>query len=78
MLGPIVCHLDGCGIRAPGADILDSLVAQIFVAEIELGLDLVESLLGDANPAGFGEPLQAGRNVDPVAIDVLALDNDIA
>ena len=59
-------------------NILDSLVAEILVREIEFGLDLVESLLGDANPAGFGEPLQAGRDVDPIAVDVLALDNDIA
>jgi hypothetical protein len=59
-------------------NILDSLVAEILVPEVEFGLDLVESLLGDANPAGFGDPLQAGRDVNPIAVDVLALDNDVA
>ena len=59
-------------------DILHSLVAEILVRKIELGLDLVEGLLGDANPAGLGEPLQAGRDVNSVAINVLALDNNIA
>ena len=59
-------------------DILHALAAEILVCEIEFGLDLVEGLLGDANPAGLGEPLQAGRDVDSVAINVLALDNDIA
>ncbi len=59
-------------------DILHALAAEILVCEIEFGLDLVEGLLGDANPAGLGESLQTGSDVDSIAIDVFAFDNDIA
>jgi hypothetical protein len=59
-------------------NILNSLVAEILVFEIEFSLDLVQGPLGEANPAGFGKPLQASRDVDPVAIDVFDLNNDIA
>jgi hypothetical protein len=34
-------------------NILDSLVAEILAPQVEFGLDLVESLLGDATPAGL-------------------------
>jgi hypothetical protein len=59
-------------------DVLDSLVAEILVPDVEFGLNLVECLSGDAYPAGWSEAFKAGRDIDPVTVDVITLDNDIA
>src|SRR5690242_3595088 len=59
-------------------DVLDPLIAEILVADIEFGLDLVEGLPRDADPASWGESLQASRDVDTVTVDVVCLGNDIS
>ena len=38
---------------------------------------LVVNVAGDGNAAVLGQPLQAGRNVDPLAVDVLAIIDDV-
>src|SRR5262249_6943369 len=47
-------------------------------AEGELLLDLSRDLARDANPAGFCQLLQPRRDIDSIAIAVLALDDDLA
>ena len=39
---------------------------------------MIVDLARDQHAAGLGEPLQPGRDVDAVAIDVIAVDDDIA
>ena len=58
-------------------DVLDPLCAQEVVAERQFGLDLIVDAAGDENPAGVGQRLQAGRNVDAVTVQIGAFDDDI-
>ncbi len=62
----------------PLGDVLDLLLAEVLVAEAEDALDLLVDGPGDADPARFGQALEAGRHVHAVAVDVLALDDDLA
>jgi len=48
------------------------------VIEIELVPDLVVDSVRNANRAGLGECLEPGGNVDAVAKDVVAVDDDVA
>ena len=73
----------GRGIgHAPGADrpgdVLERELAQVREAEVELAADLVVHLAGDADTAWLGHAFQPGGDVDPVAVDVLALDDHVA
>ena len=73
----------GRGIgHAPGADrtgdVLERELAQVLEAEVELAADLVVHLAGDADTAWLGPAFQPGGDVDPVAVDVLALDDHVA
>ena len=73
----------GRGIgHAPGADrpgdVLERELAQVLEAEVELAADLVVHLAGDADTAWLGQAFQPGGDVDPVAVDVLALDDHVA
>ena len=60
----------------PG-DIFDVLRPKIFVAQRQLGLDLLVDAPRDANPSARGQAFQPGRDVDPIAINAFAVDNDI-
>jgi hypothetical protein len=59
-------------------DVLDLLLAEILVGEVELVPYLVTDDPADADPAGLGERFETGRDVDPVAEEVLAPDDDVA
>ena len=39
---------------------------------------MVADRTGDANPARLGDPFQSGRDIDPIAVDVAFLDDDVA
>jgi hypothetical protein len=39
---------------------------------------LAVGVLGDADPTRFGDAFEPGGDVDPVAEDVVALDQDVA
>jgi hypothetical protein len=54
------------------------LLAEILEGVIQLAVDLPLDVAGDAEPAGLGQALEAGGQVDPVAEDVLAVDDDVA
>src|SRR5262249_40268059 len=58
-------------------DVLDLLLAQIVKAEIDFVAHLVADNPADADPARFRERLQPSRNVHPIAVDIVVLDNDI-
>ena len=52
--------------------------AEILDMEVELGSDLVEHRARNADAAGLGQPLEPRRDVDPVTIDIVAIDDDVA
>ena len=54
------------------------VLAHRLEAEVELVLDLVVDVAGDADAAGLGEAFEAGGDVDAVAEDVVGLDDDVA
>ena len=59
-------------------DVLDAMAAERAVIEIELVPDLVVNGVRDANSAGLGERFEPGGDVDAIAEDVVAVDDDIA
>ena len=59
-------------------DILDAMAAERAVIEIELVSDVVVNGLRDADRAGLRERLEPGGDVDPVAKDVVAVDDHVA
>ena len=54
------------------------MAAERAVIKIELVPDLVVNRLRNADGAGLGERLEPGGDVDPVAEDVVAVDDDVA
>ena len=68
---------DGISTYRTG-DVLEGLLANV----IELDRDLAENLIvggrRDADAARFGDPLKSGRDVDAIAENVIALDQDVA
>lgn|SRR5688500_18248663 len=59
-------------------DILDLLLAQRFETEGKLLLDLLGHLPGDTDAAGLRQLLEAGGNIDPVAVTVVTVDYHLA
>ncbi len=59
-------------------DVLDRLRAEIDDRQVELALDLVEHRAGNADTAGIGERLEPSGDVYAVAVDVVAIHNDVA
>ena len=59
-------------------DVLQALLAGVDEVGRHLALHLPPCVLGDRNAAGFGDAFDPRRDVDAVAKDVLALDDDIA
>ncbi len=65
-------NLDGLG------DILHGLGAAVGENCVQLARYLVMHFAGNAQPARFGNLLQAGGDVNAVAKDIVAIDDDIA
>ena len=61
----------------PG-DVLDLLLAHVLEREIELVAHLIAHDAADADAARLRQGFEAGRDVDPVAIDVLVVADDVA
>ena len=74
----------GCRARVPFPDsdwpvnILDADVAAILEANVDPIADAFVDDRGDADSTGLGERLQSRGDVDAIAINVLAFDNDVA
>ncbi len=58
-------------------DVLDLLFAEVFEVRINLSIDRIKRAGGNAYALGFGQGFQPRGYVDPVAIDVGALNDDI-
>src|SRR6516164_7993708 len=59
-------------------NVLDPVSPQRAVIEIELVPDLIVYGLRNADGAGLGERLEAGGDIDAIAKNVVAVDDDIA
>ena len=59
-------------------DVLQAVLAGIDEVGRHLALHLPPRVLGDRNAARFGDAFDPRRDVDAVAKDILALDDDIA
>ena len=59
-------------------DVLDLLLAEIFVGYGDLGFQMVVHRSRDENPAGVGQTFQSGRNIHAIAVDIAAIDDDVA
>ena len=70
-------RFDAVDAHRPG-DVLDALLAEVLEAEIELVAHLVAHDAADADAAGLGERFEAGSDVDAVAENVVAVDDDVA
>jgi hypothetical protein len=68
---PNSIHLD----RA--RDVLDALGAEILESKTELVQYLVTDCTADANSARLGQRLQARRDIDAVAEDIVVVDDDV-
>ena len=53
------------------------MLAQIFVVEGQLVLDLVVDGPGNEDTTRVGQALQPRRHVDPITVDLLALDHGL-
>ncbi len=60
------------------SDVFDLLRAEVLVAECQLAPNFIVHLSGDADAARLGETLQPCRDVDPVAVDLLAIHHHVA
>src|ERR1700691_4875034 len=82
---PVCLLLDrGGGRRMPSPDAnrpVDVLDADL-AAVLEVNVDAVANAFiddrGDANASGFGERLEPRGDVDAIAVNVLAFDDDVA
>ena len=59
-------------------NVLDLLRPQVLETDVEFPLDLTVDRARDADAARFGQALQPRRDIDPVAIDVVAIDDHFA
>ena len=72
----------GRGAECPdmhgSADVLHCLLALVGKREGQLVAHMLVDRAGDGEPAGLGQRLEPRRDVDAVAVDVAALDDDVA
>src|ERR1700676_604353 len=59
-------------------NVLQSLLTAILDAEGELSTRVIQDGLRDADAARLGEPLKPSRDGDPIAVDGVAVDDDVA
>ena len=59
-------------------DVLELALAQVLEADLEAVSHLVVDGARDEDTAGLGERLEPRRDIDAVAEDVVALDDDVA
>src|SRR3546814_12230386 len=60
------------------SDVLDVVLAGVLEPIGQATADLVAGCPGQADAAGLGQALQAGRDVDAVAVDIVVLVDDVA
>ena len=66
----------------PGAhrlgDVLQGLLADVVERDIDLAADLPMGVVGDADAARLGDALEARRDIDAVAENIVVVDDDVA
>ena len=66
----------------PGAhrltDILQSLLADVVEGNIHLAANLPMGVVGDTHTTRLGDPLEARRDIDAVAENIVVVEDDIA
>src|ERR1700691_4756328 len=81
-VGLLLHRVGSCRMPSPHAnwavDVLDADLAAVLEVNVDAVADTFIDDRGDANAAGFGERLEPRGNVDAVAVNVLALNDDIA
>ena len=75
--GSVRAAADAIDPHRPG-DVLDLLLAQILEGQIEPAAHVFLHRAGDEDPARLGQCLEPRGDVDAVAEDVVALDDDVA
>jgi hypothetical protein len=58
-------------------NIFEGLRSHIVEGDIDLAADLPIGVIRYADPSRFGNALKAGSNIDPVAEDVVVIDDDV-
>ena len=58
-------------------DVLQLLLADILEGEVDAAVGVFLDALGDADAARFGDPLEAGSDVDAIAKYVAVLDDNV-
>jgi len=71
------CRADTKGPHRP-RDVLDLLFAHVLEGDVELVADLVAHHPADADSARLGQGFETGGDVDPIAVDVALVDDDVA
>ena len=66
----------GIDPHRPG-DILEALLAEVFEIRLELALDLAMDIVGQGDTAGLGAHLETRRDVDAIAVDIVARDDNV-
>ena len=59
-------------------NVLKFVMAIVCEGKVKLASSLPHHVIGDANTAGLSYRLQAGRHVNSIAVDVTAIDDDVA
>jgi hypothetical protein len=59
-------------------DILDLLFAEVLKVQLQLVPDVIPHRTRDDDPARLCQPFQPGGDIDPIAIDVISLNDNIA
>ena len=59
-------------------DVLDLVAAAVDEIDAQSAMHMLVDGVRDRHPARIGESLDAGRHIDAVAIEVAALDHDVA
>ena len=67
-----------CKTRTGPVDVLQVLVAHVLEDEVELVADMVAHRAGHGDAAGPGDAFEPRGDIDPVAKDVVVLDDHVA
>src|SRR5262245_65872472 len=59
-------------------DVLDHLATEVFKGRLKLAFDLIVDATGKVNAARLRQGLEPCRDVDPVTIEIAALDHHVA
>jgi len=69
--------MDAVDAHRPG-DVFETLLAHVDELGIDLAAHLAVGIFRDANATGFGNALQPTRDIDPVAVEIAAFNDDVA